>query len=113
MDSVPSGFSLDGDDLLGIALLLVSLIVVPLLAILVLAWVELVLIVVVLPFAVAWRLVRGRHWYVEVRRGFRPWWEVDAGSWSASRERIADVAEQIRRGQTPERTLDVPELEHP
>ncbi|MDN4173674.1 hypothetical protein QWY28_12005 [Nocardioides sp. SOB77] len=115
LDAVPSGsFSLAGDDPVSLVLsLLAVLLLLPFLLVVAVAWLELLVLLLVLPFAVAWRVARGRHWHVEARRGFTPWWEVDAGSWSASRDRIAAVADAVRRGDTPERTIDAPPLEHP
>lgn len=108
-EAVPTGNLPSGDDPISLVLLLIALVLLlPFLLIIAVAWLELLLLLVVLPFAVAWRMVRGRHWHVEVRRGFTPWWEVDAGSWSTSRDRIADLADQLRRGDAPTRTLGVP-----
>lgn len=67
------GFDLsDGGDLVGLVLGLVLLAVVAVLAPLLLPVVELVVLVVLLPFAVLGRVLLGRRWTIEVRRGWRP-----------------------------------------
>lgn len=77
----------------------------PLLLALAFAPVELALLAVALPVAVLGRVVFGRKWHVEVRRGWRPWTEVLAGSWAQSGIRIVEIAGAVRRGDLPERTL--------
>jgi hypothetical protein len=71
------------------------------------AGLEFLLVLLVLPFAVLGRMLFGRHWHVELRRGFTPWWEVEAGDWQASSVWIHQVADAVRRGVLPERTLSV------
>lgn len=65
----------------------------------------LLILLILIPFAVVSRVVFGREWYVEVRRGWTPWAEEAAGDWTASATRIHDLAESIRRGQLPARIL--------
>lgn len=71
------------------------------------AAVELLVILLVVPLAVAGRVFFGRHWHVELRRGFTPWWEVEAGDWRASALKIHEVADDVRRGEIPARTIGV------
>jgi hypothetical protein len=74
-------------------------------AVLLLTGIELVLLLAILPFAVGARVVFGRHWTVEVRRGFTPVHEERAGSWTASGVRIQEIAKQIQTGCVPADTL--------
>lgn len=95
-----------GDDPVSIIVAVVALVLLaPFVVLVLLAGVELLLLLLLLPFAILGRVLLGRHWTVEVRRGWRPWWEVRAGDWQASTARIHDVATAIRRGDLPERTL--------
>ncbi|QBR92084.1 hypothetical protein [Nocardioides euryhalodurans] len=91
-----------GDLLLG-GLLLVVL--APGLVLFVLAGLELALLVALLPLVLLARVVLGRHWHVEARRGWTPVWEGEAGGWSGSARRIREVCAAIERGQLPPRTL--------
>lgn len=61
--------------------------------------IELLALLLVLPFAVLGRVLFGRQWHIEARRGFTPQWEAPAGTWSASGERIREVAAAIERGE--------------
>ncbi|MEU4418931.1 hypothetical protein [Nocardia salmonicida] len=98
-----------GDDLIiGLVLFAVVLVVAllfPWVFVALFAMVELLLLLVLLPIAVVGRVVFGRHWHVELRRGFRPWWEVEAGDWQASKLKIHEVADDVRQGEIPPRTL--------
>ena len=112
MDAVPDMPLLDGlgDDPISVIIAVVALVLLAPFVILVLvAGAEFLLLLLVLPFAVLGRALFGRHWTVEVRRGWRPWWEGRAGDWQASASRIHDVAAAIRRGELPERTLGLKE----
>lgn len=66
---------------------------------------ELLALLLVLPFAILGRVLFGRHWTIEARRGFEPYWEERVGDWSASRERIREVARLIEQGSLPTRSL--------
>lgn len=100
---VPGGL---GDDLFSAIIFVVFLVLaIPFVLLALLVAVELLLLLLLLPFAVLGRIVLGRHWHVELRRGFSPWWEVEAGDWRASGLKIHEVADLVRRGETPERTL--------
>ena len=55
----------------------------------------------VLPFAVLGRVCLGRHWVVEVRAGFQPVWETDAGGWGESRAAIEELGVALGRGDYP------------
>ncbi|MEP9361839.1 hypothetical protein ABLE68_02665 [Nocardioides sp. CN2-186] len=97
-----------GDGALGAFLGLLSLIlVIPFLVLLVVAGIEMALVLAVLPFALLGRVLLGRHWTVEVRRGRKPWTEEKAGDWQASDLRIHEVADEIRGGSVPEQTLNL------
>lgn len=77
----------------------------PVVLLAVLVAVELLLLLALLPFAVLARVLFGRHWRVELRRGWTPWHEEEAGGWQASGLRIHDLAADLRRGAIPVRTL--------
>jgi hypothetical protein len=105
-----SGFGTDVpvDDLVaGIVLFLVLLVLVPIMLIAAVAGVEFLLLLLVLPFAVLGRMLFGRQWRVEVRRGWRPYCEELAGDWQQSGLRIHELADDIRRGDVP---LQIPGL---
>lgn len=99
-----------GDDPISAILMVLWLvialpIIVVIVAVMLLTGIELLLLLAVLPFAIGARVVFGRHWTVEVRRGFTPIHEEPAGSWRASGVRIQELAEQIRKGRVPAHTL--------
>lgn len=77
----------------------------PGLILLVLAGLELLALVLFLPIIALARVAFGRHWHVEVRRGFTSWHEEPAGRWPATRERIAELAGSIEQGHLPPPTL--------
>ncbi len=111
LDAIPDlGVGPLGDDpisaVIGIVLLIIAL---PFLVLALVAGFEFLLVLLVLPFAVLGRVLFGRHWTVEVRRGWRPWWEARSGDWQESGLRIHAVADAIRRGQVPTRTLGTDE----
>ena len=90
-----------GDDpisaIVGIVFLVILL---PFLVLALIAGLELLLVLLVLPFAVLARMMFGKHWHVEVRRGFKPVHEVEAGDWQASGLKIHELALSLERGDT-------------
>lgn len=107
LDSAPDlPFDGLGDDpisaIVGIVLLIILL---PFLVLALVAGLELLLILLVLPFAVLARVLFGKHWHVEVRRGFTPVHEVEAGDWQASGLKIHELAGLLERGDTVPQTL--------
>lgn len=99
-----------GDDPISAILLVLWLvialpIIVVVVGIMLLTGIELVLLLAILPFAIGARVVFGRHWTVEVRRGFTPIHEERAGSWTASGVRIKELAREIESGNVPADTL--------
>jgi hypothetical protein len=88
-----------GDDpismILGLVVLVIAL---PFLIITGLALLELLLLVLLIPFVVLGRIVFGRQWRIEVRKGWTPVWEGDAGSWSESGQAIERVATALQQG---------------
>jgi hypothetical protein len=110
LDWMPDlGFVSLGDDpisaILGIILLVL---LIPFVVLALISGVELLLVLVILPFAILGRVLFGRHWTVEVRRGWRPYAEEQAGDWQASGLRIHALADALRRGDPPLQTLNVP-----
>lgn len=97
---LPSGFVDDG-----IGAVIGLIILAPFLVLALVAGIELLALLVVLPIALLGRVLFGRHWTIEVRRGFRPYWEQLAGDWQASGVQIHEVADAIRRGDPPERSI--------
>ncbi|MFT4263868.1 MAG: hypothetical protein QM572_10845 [Nocardioides sp.] len=89
-----------GDDIIGaigffvLGLLLAALTPVILLALF--TGIELLLLLAVLPFALAGRMLFGRRWWVQVRRGWRLTSEEMVGDWTASGARVRELANQIR-----------------
>jgi hypothetical protein len=97
-----------GDDLgclPAIGVVLFGILVLPFLVLAVLVAAEFALILLVLPFAVLGRVLFGRKWHVELRRGWRPWTEVKAGRWTDATLSIHQLADAVRRGEVPARTL--------
>ncbi|NYI75415.1 hypothetical protein [Nocardioides panzhihuensis] len=99
-----------GDDPISAILMVLWLVIaLPLLVVAVivmlLTGIELLLLLAVLPFAIGARVVFGRHWTIEVRRGFTPIHEESAGSWTASGVRIKELAREIESGSVPADTL--------
>lgn len=98
-----------GDDVVGLVIgAHPPMILLPFLPLAVFTSIELLALLLVLPFAVLARVVFGQHWHVELRRGWQPWWEVEAGDWRASAIRIHELADEVRRGALPPRTLGRP-----
>lgn len=95
-----------GDDPISMVLGLILLILLlPFLLLMLLAGIELLLLLLLLPFVIAGRILLGRSWTVEVRRGWRPYWEEPAGDWQQSGLRVHEVAEQLRLGSPLPQTL--------
>lgn len=69
------------------------------------AAVEFLAILVLIPLLLLARILFGKHWVVEVRHGFTPWYEQAVGDWAASRKAIVVFADAIRRGDLPPRTI--------
>ena len=106
LDLIPSGL---GDDPLSILILGVFLVIaLPFVVLALIAGLELLLALLLLPFALVGRVLLGKHWSVEARRGFTIWWDAPAGDWQASGIRIHEVADDVRRGALPPRTVGGP-----
>ncbi len=95
-----------GDDPVSVIVGIIAFVVlIPFLVVALVVSLELLLLLLLVPFAVLGRVLLGRQWTVEVRRGWKPWTEVPAGDWQASTLRIHDLADALRRGQVPPQTL--------
>ena len=95
-----------GDDPISLIIGAIALVIlVPFIVLALVAGVELLLLLLVLPIALLGRVVFGRQWTVEVRRGWRPYAERLAGDWQQSGLQIHATADEIRRGELPPRTL--------
>lgn len=107
MDWLPDSYwSNWGDGVLGAFLTIIGLIILlPFLVLALIAGIELLAVLVLLPFVIVGRVVFGRHWTVEVRRGWVPWTEEQAGDWQASGIRIHGLADEIRAGDVPAQTI--------
>lgn len=104
-DWAPDGGTLEfGDD--PVSLAVAAILLVPFVVLALLVSVELLLILLVLPVALIGRVAFGRHWTVELRRGWKPYWEESVGDWQASGTRIHEVADGVRRGILPSQTLN-------
>lgn len=66
---------------------------------------------ILLPFTIVLRLLLLRPWTIEVLLDATLWSEEKAGRWSASGQRVEDLAEAIRRGEYPAGTTpgDLPQ----
>ncbi len=101
-----------GEDLFSFVIFLVlAILVVPLLGALIIGVLEGLLLLALVPVLAVVRIVFGRHWWVEARRGFRPYWETEAGAWVESKTVIRDTAHRIERGDPPPHTLGLPPAE--
>lgn len=104
MPSLPVSLADDGP-LAAIAFVLLLVLLVPFLVLAVIGALEFLALLLVLPFALLGRVLLGRHWTVEARRGFEPWFEMEAGRWGASGDKIREIAAAIERGELPPRTI--------
>lgn len=102
---VPSGAGLGDDPVSMIVGIVLLVLIIPFVVLALLVALEMLLLLLVLPFAILGRVLLGRHWRVEARRGWEPVWEAEAGDWAESGRRIEAVAATIRRGELPPRTL--------
>jgi hypothetical protein len=103
-DLAPSGL---GEVPAGAIVFLVCLVIaIPLLVLAAIAGVQLLLLVLLAPFALLGRAAFGRNWIVEARKGYAIWWETPAGDWQASMIKIHEIADEIRIGVLPPRTVD-------
>lgn len=110
----PDGDGLDlasgMDDPIGCLIVMavvVLLLLFPIVFAILFAPVEILVLLLLLPFAVVVRVLSSARWpwQVELRRGWRPWTEVHGGDWSTSTLRIHQLADAVRRGDIPPRTL--------
>src|SRR5690606_30681106 len=111
-DLVPSIPTTGGDDpISGIIAIVFLVIFAPVimlaLALSLVAAVEFALILLLVPVVALGRVLFGRHCIIEVRRGFEPYYEMHAGDWKQSGDRIRRIAGSISRGDLPPRTLGV------
>lgn len=103
----PSSGGMDDSGIFGVVVAVIFVVLaVPFLVFLALAVVELLLLLLLFPFLILGRMLFGQHWTVEARRGFSPWFEVRAGSWTDSGQRIRDIAAAIERGELPPPNLE-------
>lgn len=65
----------------------------------------LLVLLLAVPCALLLRVPFDKDWIVELRRGADPWTEVTAGDWDGTKRRIDELAETVRRGEIPPRTL--------
>lgn len=107
MGNLPAVLPDDGAGLVIAVVLVVAVVLLPLVLVGVVFALELLLVLLFLPLAVVARAVLGRAWRVETRRGWRVWAELTAGDWQQSGLAIHTLADGIRRGQLPVRTIGV------
>lgn len=102
MDLAPD-FPALGDDpvslIVGIVLLIVMI---PFLVLFLLGALEMAALLVVYPFALAARVLFGKHWYVEARRRYTVVFDTDGGDWRSSSTKILQLADHIREFGAPE-----------
>lgn len=107
LDRMPDLPALGDDPISAVIGMIFLIIMIPFLILALIAGLELLLVLLVLPFAVLGRMLFGRHWMVEARRGFRPWFEIPAGRWSESTTKIHDISAAIQRGDLPPQNIEV------
>jgi hypothetical protein len=101
LDLNPFGL-VDGVDsvhglLLALAAGIVLALLLPIVLLVLVTGAEVLLILVVLPFAIGGRMLLGRKWWVQVRRGWHLEREEMVGDWQASGLAVRDVAARIER----------------
>lgn len=84
---------------------LVLALALPFILALVFVSVEFLLLFALMPIAVAVRMIWGKAWSVEVRKGFTPWHEEVAGTWAQSSALINSLRDNIASGSIPPNTL--------
>lgn len=86
-----------GDDPISMILgVIVLIIAIPLIILALVAMLELLVLLLLLPLAMLIRALFGGAWPIEVFRGRKLQTTEYVKGWSASRERIHDLAEQVR-----------------
>lgn len=102
LPDVPSGF---GDDPISAIITVFFLILaIPFVVIAIISGAELLLLLLLFPFVVLARVLFGRHWIVEARKGWTIHWDTPAGDWQASGVTIHEVAAAIQHGTPPPKT---------
>jgi len=104
-DAMPDLPGLGDDPISAVFGIIMLILAIPFLLLVLAGGLEFVLLFVVLPFGILGRVLFGQHWTIEVRQGWRPWWEAPAGNWRESALRIHDVAAEIERGTVPPQTI--------
>ena len=108
IDGIPSPPSGLGDDPISAIIAIIFLVIaIPFLVLGLIALVELLLVLLLLPVALVGRVIFGRHWVVEARKGFSVEWDERSGDWQASGLRIRAVADALERGAGPPPKSDV------
>ncbi|BBH16621.1 hypothetical protein Back2_09080 [Nocardioides baekrokdamisoli] len=93
------------DDIAGALLVLVlglvAAILLPVILVLLITGIEWILLLMLMPIAVAGRVVLGKHWTIEVRHQDQLW-EIDGGTWRESQATLQQIATQIESGNSPD-----------
>ena len=105
MDAVPDLPGLGDDPISAVFGIIMLILAIPFLLLVLAGGLEFLLLLVVLPFGIVGRVLFGKHWTIEVRQGWEPWWEASGGDWRASALRIHEVAADIERGTIPPQTI--------
>ena len=106
-DAVPDFPELGDDPISAVIGIIFLIILLPFVLLALVSGLEFLLLLVVMPFGILGRVLFGKHWTIEVRQGWRPWWEAPGGDWRESGLRIHDVAADIQRGTLPPQTLPI------
>ncbi len=94
-----------GDDPIGLAVGLLIGLFLPVILMVAFGAIEFLLLVALLPFAVAARIAFGKHWVIEARRDWTPYFEAPAGSWTDSTTAIHDLTREIEAGRIPTQNI--------
>ena len=95
---LPTGSELGDDPISMIIGLVLLVLILPGLIVVGIALLELLLLLLLLPFMVLGRVIFGRAWQIEVRDGWTPVWDGEAGSWAESGQAIEAVATGLQQG---------------
>lgn len=95
----------EGGPFVVVLLAVAALYLVPVLFLALLVATPLLVLVLAAPCALLLRVPFDKDWIVDLRRGPDPWTELTAGDWEGTKRRIDQLADAVRRGDIPPRTL--------
>lgn len=110
---LPANGGLGDDPISMIIWAVLFVFVIPLVLVLGVALLELLALLLLLPFVALGRAIFGQAWRIEVREGWKPVWDAEAGSWSESGRAIETVADGLRQGLEPQEATAPLQIDQP